>query len=113
MMQALTIENPVSFLLAFISMDTHSWPPNRIEWFSMNPEKFSTTINVTSDKVSLKQQFTYPSLLILLVRSSQRLFVSTKMMVLFSFSLMISSSKRRSLTEKKKRKLIMQQIHVN
>lgn len=42
---------------------------------------------------------THPSLLILLVRSSHRLFVSTKMMVLFSFSLMISSSRRISLKD--------------
>lgn len=41
----------------------------------------------------------YPSLLILLVSSSQRLLVSTKMMVLFSFSLIISSSNRISLKE--------------
>lgn len=40
----------------------------------------------------------YPSLLILRVSSSHRLLVSTKMMVLFSFSLMISSSKRINLT---------------
>lgn len=46
---------------------------------------------------------TYPSLLILLVRSSQRLFVSTKMMVLFSFSLIISSRRRMSLKKNFKR----------
>lgn len=40
---------------------------------------------------------THPSRRILRVRSSHRLFVSTKMMVLFSFSLMISSSSRMSL----------------
>lgn len=44
----------------------------------------------------------YPSLLILRVSSSHRLLVSTKMMVLFSFSLMISSSKRISLMEEGK-----------
>lgn len=43
----------------------------------------------------------YPSRLILLVRSSQRFFVSTKMMVLFSFSAMISSISWISLTVRK------------
>lgn len=47
------------------------------------------------------QMCSYPSFLILRVSSSHRLLVSTKMMVLFSFSLMISSSKRISLMEGK------------
>ena len=99
----LTIENPVSFLLAFISMDSHSWPPNRIEGFNIK----SIQLQAQYKKQSCCEQHfnsdTYPSLLILLVRSSQRLFVSTKMMVLFSFSLIISSRRRMSLKKNFKR----------
>lgn len=46
----------------------------------------------------------HPSLRILLVRSSHLFLVSTKIMVLFSFSLMISSSRRISLKKKQVRR---------
>lgn len=51
----------------------------------------------------------HPSLRILLVRSSHLFLVSTKIMVLFSFSLMISSSRRISL-KKKSRFVVMRSI---
>lgn len=87
-----TIEHPVSLLLAFISMDSHSRPSKSKQGF-----KFSCV--TTSQQKQYFSFNTYPSLLILLVRSSHRLLVSTKMMVLFSFSLIISSSRRMSLQE--------------
>lgn len=44
-----TIENPVSFLLAFISMDAHSWPPTWIE-----EVRFATSV------LKSKQEFHLP-----------------------------------------------------
>lgn len=60
---------------------------HKIKWLrsSTNPHNSCSTV------------VSYPSLLILLVNSSHLLFVSTKMIVLFSFSLIISSNSRRSL----------------
>lgn len=57
---------------------------------------------VLQAKMHMKREvLPHPSRLIFRVRSSQRFFVSTKMMVLFSFSAMISSISWRSLSTKK------------
>jgi hypothetical protein len=95
-MLQLTIKNPVSFLLALVSMDTHRGPPERTGVRVIRGHATDPAAEPRADEV---EGDTYPSLLILRVISSQRLFVSTKMMVLFSFSLMISSRRRRSLQQ--------------
>lgn len=55
------------------------------------------TFTQSNRNTAEQRRSSYPSLRILLVRSSHLLLVSTKIMVLFSFSLMISSSRRISL----------------
>lgn len=64
------------------------------QYFEYRPKTFAKILPIFRS---------YPSRLILLVRSSQRFFVSTKMMVLFSFSAMISSISWISLMVRKER----------
>lgn len=88
-----TIEHPVSLLLAFVSVYTHCRPP-------ATQDSQMLSVQYPHTHSTLLKRNTYPSLRILLVRSSHLLLVSTKMMVLFSFSLMISSSRRSNLEVK-------------
>lgn len=85
----LTCDYPVSLWLAFVSMDTHGRPTKQQNNGVMRG--LGNTLNIMPEFFNISILISHPSRRILLVRSSQRFLVSTKMMVLFSFSAMISS----------------------
>lgn len=78
-----TRQHPVPLWLALISMNAHCWPPEK--------RTMIRSLRTTQPYWTVAACCSHPSRLILRVRSSQRFLVSTKMMVLFSFSAMISS----------------------